>query len=225
MHPFFATLYPNLTQYNEDFSKTITEALQQGQLHAGAHGEANPQDLTFTTSWHISHHNNGTHTKITNNNFITQCQAPEAKATRGTQQGLLDILVLIEALHQLNIHVDHITLDTAIKKSLHQTRYHAPRQGFNFLAKANSDLSKEIQHKCKNTQCQFSSEEEHKNDTEYHTTTSTEEHIIPHQPNHNIVTPAPPSSKYQFKIDGTTYNYLPEALIHRRSTIPPFKNS
>jgi hypothetical protein len=119
--------------------------------------------------------------------------------------------------------VDRVTLDTTTKQSLQHTRYHAPRQGFNCLAKANSDLSKEIQHKYKNTMCQFSSDEEHKNEGDQLTTTTFEDQAIPHQPNHNIITPAPPSSKYQLKIDGTTYNYLPEALIHRRRTIPPFK--
>jgi hypothetical protein len=33
----------------------------------------------------------------------------------------------------------------------------------------------------------------------------------------------PPESQYTLTIDGTTYNYLPEKLLHERETIPPFK--
>jgi hypothetical protein len=33
----------------------------------------------------------------------------------------------------------------------------------------------------------------------------------------------PPEGQYTLTIDGTTYNYLPEKLLHERETLPPFK--
>jgi hypothetical protein len=161
--------------------------------------------------------------RITHNNFTTKCQTPEARHTRGTQQGLLAILVLLEAPNHIDIQVDTIHLYTATKKSLYWNRYHTPRQGFNCLAKASSDLSKEIQTKYKNTNYKFTYDNKNMDDTEQESTQQPDAPPTHQQTNRNIITPAPPSSKYQLKIDGTTYNYLPEALLNRRRTLPPFK--
>jgi hypothetical protein len=113
--PFFTTLFPNPQQYDADFSKTVINTLRNGSLHAGAHGEANTGTQEITTQWHLTHHQDKNRNRITHNNFTAKCQTPEARHTRGTQQGLLTILVLLEALNHINIQVDTIHHDTATK--------------------------------------------------------------------------------------------------------------
>jgi hypothetical protein len=141
------------------------------------------------------------------------------------QLGLIALHVLVDALSQIGIEIPTVILDEQTFSVLDWTAYAGPQQGFNRLAKPNSDVGCELLRWMKSTTTDFICHDaliERDNDDQ--------EAPVPKALLHLTTKPTPatpilypPSSQFRLIIDDTEYNFLPEALLKERRTLPAFK--
>jgi hypothetical protein len=144
---------------------------------------------------------------------------------RGIQLSLLAITILLQALDSIGIHISLVHLDKETQAVLDCTTYQAPRQGFNSLAKPNSDVGRELQGWLSRTTCKFNKTDTDLECTNLNTKTEHEppQPISTHDANAHTNLPHPPAEIFWMNIDGQKYNYLPEEILKERVTLPKFK--
>jgi hypothetical protein len=127
-------------------------------------------------------------------------------------------------LDSIGIHINLVQLDKATQAVLDWTMYGAPRQGFNSLAKPNSDIGRELQGWLARTTCKFNTDTAMEcNDLNPDTEHEMSQPISTHDTNTHTNLPRPPAAIYWMIIDRRKYNYLPEEILKERATLPTFK--
>jgi hypothetical protein len=222
---FFHTLFPSLDTFDEQFTAKATTAASHDTLHATSTSTVDRQTNSLRLDWTLSYDEGHTaHTRLAA--FSTQLPSGphELKAKRGTQLNLLAITILIQALNSIKVHINSVQLDKATHTVLDWTMYGAPRQGFNSLAKPNSDIGRELQGWQATTTCQFKTDTDTENTNHTHgTEPETPPPPPPHDTSTHINLPHPPAAIYWMYISGQKYNYLPEDILKERATLPKFK--
>jgi hypothetical protein len=155
MPPFFATLFPPLEQFGTQFTADLKNATSEGTLDARAEGNSNRKTRELQVKWNLSHQLEGKHTTIAGKEWTYPSHAAEARTRRGTQLGILALLVMEEATRAIGAPIDELIINASIDDTIQWTKYKAPRKGFNCLAKPNSDVGKELQKILKTTKCRL----------------------------------------------------------------------
>jgi hypothetical protein len=158
MPPFFATLFPPLEKFGTQFTTDLKNATREGTLRARAEGNSNRKTRELQVNWDLFLQQEGKHTNIAGNEWIYPSHTAEARTRRGTQLGILALLVLEEATRAIGVPIDEIIINASTDDTIQWTKYKAPRQGFNCLAKPNSDVGKELQKRLKTTKCRLTKE-------------------------------------------------------------------
>jgi hypothetical protein len=135
---------------------------------------------------------------------------------------------MIAALEAIQIAAPTITLDPGVHAIYEWTRHAAPRQGFNCLAKHNTDREKEVQTWISRAHAPFAEPDNLPTthpDIEDDSDNGDDPPICltrPHPPPTSL-TPTvlyPPASKFILTIDDVNYNYLPERLLREQHHLP-----
>jgi hypothetical protein len=219
---------PHPEDLDSSFTTKSTQLICGQHISARATCSANTQTSQINISWSITNrHKTCPETLIQHQNTI-QSHQQETRNKRGLQLGIIGIHIVISALETIQVTATAITLDTGAHTIYNWTHHTAPRQGFNCLAKHNTDVRKELQSWVTRTKNPFTEP-----DTTY--TSHTDNHsdseddtdiLICHSRLHPHTTPPtppmlyPPTSKFKLTIDNTDYNFLPERLIRERHHLP-----
>jgi hypothetical protein len=133
--------------------------------------------------------------------------------------------VIVAGLEAINTGPPSITLETLSYTVCHWTKYAGPRQGYNCLAKHNTDVGKELHRWIRRTKTEFQEPE----DT-HHASYIESDDDTPQcrtRPEINSCTQTevlyPPASKFLLTFDGNKYNYIPERLLRERHHLPLFR--
>jgi hypothetical protein len=144
--PFLQQLVPPLSELGQTlFSKA--ELLLHGQhISARASCSANTQKSQIHVYWSIHDgHETRLETRI-QHQAIIQSHQEETRNTRGLHLGIIGIHIIITAVQKNHLSATTISLNQGAHAIYDWTRFAAPRQGFNCLAKHNTDVEKEQQH-------------------------------------------------------------------------------
>jgi hypothetical protein len=144
LYPFLQALVPVPDALEPDFSERAKLAAVAGHLQARTVGPADKRSHNLQITWVITH-NTDNNSSLLQHNSTQPCLPEESRHKRGIQLGLLAIHIIAAALEAIGIHIDTIQLDSTSHQILEWTSYAAPRQGYNCLAKHNTDVGKELQ--------------------------------------------------------------------------------
>jgi hypothetical protein len=223
---FFHALFPPLNKFDEQFTEHASVATSHGTLQAKSTSTVDTDTNSIRLDWTLSYDDaNASHTCLTEIRNMFPSGPKELKVKRGTQRNLLAITILIQALDSIGIHINLIHLDKETQAVLYWTMYGAPRQGFNSLAKPNSDIDRELQGWLARTTCKLNNTDTAMecNDLNQDTGHEISQPISTHNTNTHTNLPHPPAAIYWMIIDGRKYNYLPEEIIKERATLPKSK--
>jgi hypothetical protein len=153
---FFHALFPPLDKFDEQFTEHASIATSHSTLQAKSTSTVDTHTNSLCLDWTLSYDiTTASHTCLREFHTLFPSGPQELKVKRGTQLNLLAITILIQALGSIGIHIDLVHLDKETQTVLDWTMYGAPRQGFNSLAKPNSDIGRELQGWLARTTCQF----------------------------------------------------------------------
>jgi hypothetical protein len=225
--PFFHALFPPLDKFDKMFTEHAALVTSWGTIQATSTSKIDTNTNSLHLDWKLYYEDTKTHKCLAEFHDLFPSGPNELKVKRGIQLNLLAITILIQALDFIGIHIDLVHLDKETQAVLEWTTYQAPRQGFNSLAKPNSDVGRELQGWISRTTCQFDNADtdlgctDHTEETENEAPQPLSRHDATSNTNTNL--PHPPAAIYWMTIDGKKYNYLPEEILKERATLPKFK--
>jgi hypothetical protein len=222
LHPLLQALVPAPNALGPEFSNNAKLAATTGHLRARRTGPPTTISHTIQITWTITH-NTDNNIPLIQHHTTQPCLPEESKRKRGIQLGLLAIHIITSALDAIGIHINTIQLDSTSHQILEWTSYAAPRQGYNCLAKHNTDVGKELQNWSRKCKTRFTASDQphpHDDDSESeddtpHCINGTATHptpratvLFPQGPNTNSrSTPSPTTTSLNnYSMNATTYH-------------------
>jgi hypothetical protein len=130
---------------------------------------------------------------LTERRHASNSHREETRNKRGLQLGILGIHIIVAALEKIHLPAETITLNLGAQAIYKWTRFAAPKQGFNCLAKHNTDVGKELQQWISTTTTPFT-DPKNLNPTEHDTDSDSEDDTtLPLSHTHEASTGASPS--------------------------------
>jgi hypothetical protein len=225
LHTFLQQLVPPVSELGVKFTDKPASFIAAGSLTARARSPANTRSHSVFMDWSIESDQAGDDSTLIQYKHKVPCGPEESRSKRGVQLGLLAIHVIVEGLKAINTGPPSITLETLSYTVYDWTKYAGPRQGYNCLAKHNTDVSKDLQRWMRRTKAEFQEPE----DT-HHASDSESDNDAPQCRTRPELNSCPqtevlyaPASKFLLTIDGNKYNYIPERLLRERHHLPLFR--
>jgi hypothetical protein len=225
LHPFLRQLVPPVSELGVNVTNRTASFISAGSLTARARSPATTRFYSVTMDWSIESTQAGNDSRLIQYKHKVPCGPDESRSKRGVQLGLLAIHVIVAGLKAINTGPPSILLETLSYTVYDWTKHTGPRQGYNCLAKHNTDVGKELQHWMRRTKAEFQEPE----DT-HHTSDSESDDDTPQcrtRPELNSCPQTevlyPPASKFLLTIDGNKYNYIPERLLREKDHLPLFR--
>jgi hypothetical protein len=145
LHPFLQQLVPPVSELGVNFTDRAASFIAAGALTDRARSPANTRSHSVTMDWSIESDQAGDDSTLIQYKHKVPCGPEESRSKRGVQLGLLAIHVIVAGLEAINTGPPSITLETLSYTVYDWTKYAGPRQGYNCLAKHNTDVGKELQ--------------------------------------------------------------------------------
>jgi hypothetical protein len=225
LHPFLQQLVPPVSELGVNFTGRAASFISAGSLTARARSPTNRRSHSVTMDWSIKSDQFGHDSTLIQYKHKVPGGPEESRRKRGVQLGLLAINVIATGLEAINTGPPSITLETLSYTVYDWTKYAGPRQGYNCLAKHNTDVGKELQRWMRHAKAEFQEPEE-----TYHASDSESDDDAPQcrtrpEPKSCSTTEVlyPPASKLLLTIDGNKYNFIPERLLRERHHLPLFR--
>jgi hypothetical protein len=222
---FFHALFPPLEKLDEQFTEHASLVTSCGTLQAESTSTVDTHTNSLRLDWTLYHDNTESHKCLTEFHTLFPSGPKELKVKCGIQLNLLAITILIQALDSIGIHINLVHSDKEKQAVLDWTMYRAPRQGFNSLAKPNSDVGRELKEWLSRTTCKFNNTDTDLEFTDLNNDTEHEMYqpISTHDTNTHTNLPHPPAAIYWMIIDGRKYSDFPEEILKERATLPKCK--